>query len=142
MARKTTKAAARAVPMLKQSAHEIWLAGLGAFALAGEEGGKLFKDLVKKGAGLEKTNKALIGKRVDKLMARAERMQGDARQAVTRFAAPIEDGMTGAMHKLGIPTRREIQALTKKVEELTRVVAKAKTRATKRARKARAAAGA
>lgn len=123
----------KAVPMLKESAHEIWLAGLGAFALAGEEGGRLFKQLVKKGEGMEKTNKA----RIQKLVARAERMQGDARLAVSRFATPIEDGMTGAMHRLGVPTRREIHTLTKKVEELTRVVAKAKTRTTRRARKTR-----
>lgn len=132
MAKKMMKTP-KAVPMLKESAHDIWLAGLGAFALAGEEGGRLFKQLVKKGEGLEKTNKARIGKLVD----RAGEMRGDARRAMTRLAIPLEDGMTGAMHKLGVPTRREIQALTKKVEELTRVVAKSRTRTAKRARKVR-----
>lgn len=124
MAAKKNGKKARALPMLKESAQEIWLAGLGAFAMAGEEGSKLFKQLVKRGEGMEKANKA----RIHKLTARAESLRGDARSAVSRIAAPIENGMTGAMHKLGVPTRSEIQTLTRKVEELTRVVAKSKTR--------------
>lgn len=119
----------RALPMLKESAQEIWLAGLGAFAMAGEEGSKLFKQLVKRGEGMEKVNKA----RIHKLTARAESLRGDARSAVSRIAAPIENGMTGAMHRLGVPTRSEIQTLTRKVEELTRVVAKSKTKTRTRA---------
>lgn len=130
MTRKTIKRTA--IPMLKDGAHDIWLAGLGAFALAGEEGGRVFKQLVKKGEGMEKENKV----RLHQLVLKAERMQGDARHAVARLATPIEEGMTGAMHKLGVPTRREIHALTKKVEELTRVVAKGRNGARKPARKA------
>ncbi len=126
MARKNGKA--QAIPMLKESAHEIWLAGLGAFALAGEEGGRLFKQLVKKGEGMEKVNKT----RISKLVTRAEGLQGEARHAVARLTTPIEAGMTNAMHRLGVPTRREIATLTKRVEELTRVVSKGRT--TRRAR--------
>lgn len=120
-----------ALPMLKESAHEIWLAGLGAFALAGEEGGRLFKQLVKKGSGMEKENKARIGMRIGKIAARADDFRGEARTAVARLRMPIEAGMTNAMHRLGVPTRKEIATLTKRVEELTRVVAKSKARAAK-----------
>lgn len=132
-AKKTTKRN-QAVPMMKESAHEIWLAGLGAFALAGEEGGRLFKQLVKRGEGMEKTNKA----RIEKLTSRAQGLQGEARTALTRVTTPIETGMTNAMHRLGVPTRREIQTLTKRVEELTRVVEKSKGRARKATRRATA----
>jgi hypothetical protein len=38
------------------------------------------------------------------------------------------------MHRLGVPTRKEIATLTKRVEELTRVVGKSKGRAKARAR--------
>jgi poly(hydroxyalkanoate) granule-associated protein len=137
MAAKKNSKKARTVPMLKESAHEIYLAGLGAFAMAGEEGGKLFRQLVKRGAGMEKINKA----RINKLVSRAEGFQGEARTAVSRLRTPIEAGMTNAMHRLGVPTRKEITTLTKRVEELTRVVAKSKSRArhTRRAPKAVAA---
>jgi poly(hydroxyalkanoate) granule-associated protein len=121
-----------AVPMLKESAHEIYLAGLGAFALAGEEGGRLFRQLVKRGEGMEKVNKT----RIHKIASRAESLQGEARTAVAKLATPIEAGMTNAMHRLGVPTRKEIATLTKRVEELTRVVAKSKVRARKPTRRA------
>jgi poly(hydroxyalkanoate) granule-associated protein len=125
------KKLSRKLPMLKQSAHEIWRAGLGAFALAGEEGGKLFGQLVKKGQGLEKSNKA----RIQTLVSRASSLRGEARTAVSRITTPIEAGMDNAMHRLGVPTRKEIATLTKRVEELTRVVAKSKTKARKPARR-------
>lgn len=130
MAKKIKKMVA--LPMVKESAHEIWLAGLGAFALAGEEGGRLFKSLVKKGEGLEKMNKARIGKIAD----RVDGLRGEAKHAVAKVTTPIEAGMTSAMHRLGVPTRKEIANLTKRVEELTRVVAKSKARGPRRARKA------
>lgn len=38
---------------IEDSAHKIWLAGLGAFSKAEQEGEKLFKSLVKKGASVE-----------------------------------------------------------------------------------------
>jgi polyhydroxyalkanoate synthesis regulator phasin len=110
MAAKKISKKTKALPMLKESAHEIWLAGLGAFALAGEEGGKLFGQLGD--------------------------LQGDARTAVARLTTPIEAGMTSAMHRLGVPTRKEIATLTKRVEELTRVVAKSKNGARKSTRRA------
>jgi poly(hydroxyalkanoate) granule-associated protein len=116
------------LPKIKQSAHEVWLAGLGALSLAGEEGGRLFKSLVKKGQGLEKVNKARIHRLADKV----ESLRGDARNAVARVKSPIEAGMSNAMNRLGVPSRKEIATLTKRVEELTRVVAKARTKSAKR----------
>src|SRR5512146_3038625 len=134
MAKKIRKV--EALPMIKESAHDIWLAGLGAFALAGEEGGRLFKSLVKKGEGMEKLNKA----RINKLADRVDGLKGDARHAMARVKTPIEAGMTNAMHRLGVPTRKEIATLTKRVEELTRVVAKTRNGKTRHARATRHAA--
>jgi poly(hydroxyalkanoate) granule-associated protein len=127
MATKKIKRTA-ALPMLRESAHDIWLAGLGAFALAGEEGGRVFKSLVKKGEGMEKMNKA----RINQLTTRVDGLRGEARNAVARVRTPIEAGMTNAMHRLGVPTRKEIATLTKRVEELTRVVAKSRGKTAKR----------
>jgi poly(hydroxyalkanoate) granule-associated protein len=129
MARKTTKR----VVAVKEAAQDIYLAGLGAVAMAGEEGNRLFDDLVKKGRALEKTGRA----RVEQALDRARGLRTDARKVVAKAAGPLDDGMTSAMHKLGVPTRREIQALTRRVEELTRVVEKRGTRAPRAAKRAR-----
>ena len=39
---------------IKESAQQIWLAGLGAFAKAQEEGGKAFESLVKEGLTIQR----------------------------------------------------------------------------------------
>ena len=47
---------------IMESAQQIWLAGLGAFAKAQGEGGKLFETLLKEGSNLEqKTRKIATG---------------------------------------------------------------------------------
>ena len=135
MAIKKSSKKTQALPMLKESAHEIWLAGLGAFALAGDEGSRLFKQLVKKGEGVEQVNKG----RINRLSSRAADLRGEARSAVSRVTTPIEAGMTNAMNRLGVPTRKDIATLTKRVEELTRVVAKSRTQARKTRRTPKAA---
>jgi poly(hydroxyalkanoate) granule-associated protein len=120
-------------PMIRRSAQQIWLAGLGAFALAGEEGGKLFGMLVKKGHGVEKLNKVRLGRVLD----RVGRVREDAGRAIGRIGNPLDAGMTVALHQLGVPTRKEIVTLTKRVEELTRVVARSKGKRTKATKPAR-----
>lgn len=116
MPRKTQRT--RTLPNVKESAHEIWLAGLGAFAMAGEEGNKVFDDLVKKGRNLESAGKS----RLEQVLGRVREARTDARQAIGRVAAPIDDAASGALQRMGVPTRKEIQSLTRRVEELTRVV--------------------
>jgi hypothetical protein len=92
---KTMKTVKR-MPVVQEAAEQIYLAGLGAFALAEEEG-----------------NKHTFG----------------------RITAPFDAGVTTALHRLGVPTRKEIGLLTKRVEELTKSVEK--TRHTRRAAPAR-----
>lgn len=119
---KKTKKRAIEPPVIRRSAQQIWLAGLGAFALAGEEGGKLFSSLVKKGATIEKHNKV----RLEKVLTRVGRARNDAGRALGRIGNPLDSGMSAALHQLGVPTRKEIVTLTKRVEELTRAVGRTK----------------
>ena len=49
----------------KVYARKIWLAGLGAYAKAGQEGSEYFKDLVKSGEGVEKQGKKLVNEQVE-----------------------------------------------------------------------------
>ncbi len=110
---------------LKESAYEVWLAGLGAFNMAGEEGGKLFKQLVEKGREQEESNKVMISD----LTERAQGLREDAKSALSKVTSPIEEGLAAAMQRLGVPTRAEIVKLTHRVEELTKLVQQARTTA-------------
>lgn len=130
MARNTRSITALTV---KDNAQHIWLAGLGALATAGEEGNRVFEELVEKGARLEKTGRARLEKVLSKAQGRARTLRGDAQGALGRVSAPIDAGVSTALNKLGIPTRKEILALTRRVEELTRTVQTAKRRPAKKA---------
>jgi poly(hydroxyalkanoate) granule-associated protein len=104
-------------PLIKESAHEIWLAGLGALSLAEDESGKLFKALVKRGKVFEETTKG----RVDELKAKLD-VRKAAADAIDKIGDTLDDGVTEMLHRLGLPTKKEIEGLTKRVERLTKTL--------------------
>jgi poly(hydroxyalkanoate) granule-associated protein len=136
--KKAAKKAMAVRPMIMESAQQIWLAGLGAFATAGQEGNKLFQQLVKRGHEVQKAGRG----QVRKFVAKAEDLREDAEAAVGKFRLPLDKGMTKAMHRLGVPTRTEILELTRRVEALTKAVEKKNGRRRKAATKAAAASAA
>ena len=47
--------------MARESAQQVWLAGLGAFAKAQQEGGKVFEALVREGQALQRKTQDAAG---------------------------------------------------------------------------------
>jgi len=147
--RKTTRKAApkAAGEKMRDSANKIWLAGLGAFALAEEEGSKLFKTLVDKGEEFEEVGREQLGKARDKVeeLAETAREKLDAATEEVRDRAGDAWGKVGhrwdsrvgaTLQKLGVPTRGEIARLTRRIEELTELVEKQTAARRPRTRKA------
>jgi poly(hydroxyalkanoate) granule-associated protein len=91
---------------------------------------KLFERLVKEGRTYEARNRKRLAAMLDTVkdgVKGAREDVGAAMGKVTgrmshRVTGPINDAVTAALHRLGVPTRREIQTLTRRVEELTRAV--------------------
>jgi poly(hydroxyalkanoate) granule-associated protein len=113
----TTKKKNDTPSAFKESASEIWLAGLGAFNYVGEEGSRLFQELVEKGREFEEEHE---GGRLSRLTERASELKEDARSVLSKVTTPIEDGLAATMQRLGLPSHAEILKLTRRVEELTR----------------------
>jgi len=118
---------------VKDSAQRIWLAGLGAFALAEEEGGKLFKSLVSKGESFEDKGRDQFEKARDRFESLAEvardkasEVAGGVREragtAWDRVGGNVDEAVASALHKVGVPTREEIHRLTRRIEHLTTLV--------------------
>lgn len=108
---------------LSESAQQIWHAGVGAFARAQAEGGKLFETLVKEGLNLEQTARKIAGGRADVVRdaveQRVEQARGRATDTWDRLEKVFEDRVQRALTKLGVPGRDDLADLSKRVEALT-----------------------
>jgi len=104
---------------VKDTAHRIWLAGLGALAAAEEEGTKLFSRLVDRGRDVESRGKVEVDKVVDKAGDVVDKAKSKAGSTWDDIGSKVDDTITSALHRLGVPTREEIRNLTQRVEELT-----------------------
>jgi len=122
---------------VRESAHKIWLAGLGALAVTEEEGSKLFKNLVQQGERYEAQGKQRLkeakkgaddaGARAKKLAEEtAERAKRAAEGAWEQLGGAFDDKLAKTLHRIGVPTREEINALSRRIEELTRAVERAR----------------
>ncbi|MDQ0572864.1 poly(hydroxyalkanoate) granule-associated protein [Variovorax paradoxus] len=107
---------------IKDSAQQIWLAGLGAFAKMQQEGSKAFEALVKDGAGMQKKTQAAA----EETLAQAQtRMAGFASEFGTKAAGQwgkleniFEERVARALEKLGVPSVAEHAALQARVAAL------------------------
>jgi len=113
---------------VKDSAQQIWLAGLGAFAKAQEEGGKVFEALIKEGVSLQRKTQAQAEERIGQVAGRMSAMADDvsakAGQHWDKLESIFEQRVSKAMGKLGVPSAREIEALNKRIDELAAAVAR------------------
>jgi len=120
---------------IRESAAQIWLAGLGAFAKAQEEGGKIFEALVKEGEAAQKRG----GKIFEALVKEGEAVQKRGMKAAEERVAEFRDRATGswdklekvfedrvakALHSLNVPTKKDIDGLSRRIEKLTAVADK------------------
>ena len=101
---------------LRKYTHQIWLAGLGAFARAEEEGSKLFDTLVDIGKDLESKTRDISENRVEEIK---ERVRSRTGETMGKMEKAFDDRLNKALSKLGIPNKREVEALQKRVQELT-----------------------
>jgi poly(hydroxyalkanoate) granule-associated protein len=111
---------------LRESAHRIWLAGLGAVAMAEEEGSKLLGTLVDKGEKFETRQR----QQLDKVLRRVDDAKGKAETTWGKVEGTIDQKVGEALKRMGVPTRSEINKLTKRVEELTLKVDQLKPKTT------------
>jgi poly(hydroxyalkanoate) granule-associated protein len=118
---------------VKETAHRIWLAGLGALAAAEEEGTKLFSRLVDRGRDVESRGKVEVDKVVDKASDVVEKAKSKAGSTWEDLGSKVDETITSALHRLGVPTREEIRNLTQRVEELNAKVELLRPRVTQAA---------
>ena len=114
---------------VKDSAQQIWLAGLGAFSKAQEEGGKVFESLVKEGLSIQRKTQAVAEEKISEATSRVTTMASDigtkAQGQWDKLENIFEDRVAKALSKLGVPSARDLEALTARVDALTKGTGKA-----------------
>jgi len=113
---------------VKDSAQQIWLAGMGAFSKAQEEGGKVFESLVKEGMSLQRKTQAVAEEKIGAVTSKMSDMAGDvqakAGQHWDKLESIFEERTAKALNKLGVPSAKDVQALTERIDALSAQVAK------------------
>ncbi len=104
---------------IRDSANQIWLAGLGAFAKTQKEGTKFFNGLVEEGEEVQKQAKKTAGEAYDDVKARASKSWDQL--SWTRIEHIFEDRVAKVLHTLSVPTRKDLDTLSHHVAELTAV---------------------
>ena len=103
--------------MVKESANQIWLAGLGAFSKAQQEGAKMFEALVAEGEKFQERTRAATDERLTELKEKAS-------GTWDKLEKVFEDRVARALHTLNVPSRHDIDTLSKRVHELTVITKK------------------
>ena len=128
---------------VKDSAQQIWLAGLGAFAKAQEEGTKVFDALVKEGLSIQRKTQAVAEEKITEATSKVTTMASDISSKAVgqwdKLESIFEERVAKALAKLGVPSAKDIAALNARIDALGKS-AKVATKATPKAATPRAAA--
>jgi poly(hydroxyalkanoate) granule-associated protein len=127
---------------IKESAQQIWLAGLGAFSKTQEEGQKVFQALVKEGSSIQKRTMAATEHKIEEVTGRFAKVAGQFQKQANgtwdKLETVFEERVDRALARLGVPTHKDITTLSRRVEELTAEVARLSGGAVRKARAPRA----
>lgn len=107
---------------IKESANQIWLAGLGAYVKAEKEGSKLFDTLVRDGKKME--NKTKEDKKTT-YRERVEEVKDKAAHSWEKIEKAFDERVAKTLAKLNIPTKQDVDALALQLKHLQAAVEKA-----------------
>lgn len=112
---------------VKESAQQIWLAGLGAFAKAQDEGTKVFESLVKEGLTLQRKTQSVAEERITEATSKMANMaSGISSRAVgqwDKLETIFEERVGKALNNLGVPTVTDLALLAERVAALEAALA-------------------
>lgn len=107
---------------VRNSAQQIWQAGLGAFAKAQEEGGRVFAKLVKEGTALQKRTRDLAEDKVSEVRDTVSGVGKQAAGSWDKLEQVFEERVSRALGTIGVPTQKDVQELNQRVQALTKAV--------------------
>lgn len=118
---------------VKDSAQQIWQAGLGAFTKAQVEGAKALETLVKDSVSIQRKTKAAAEEKLSEATTKMSTMATDISSKASgqwdKLENIFEERVAKALNKLGVPSAKDINALTVRIDELNQAVQKLSAKA-------------
>ncbi len=129
---KSTKSSASAstdMPSsVKDSAQQIWQAGLAAFNRAQTEGSKAFEALVKEGVGIQRKTQSAAEEKINEATQKMSSMASDISSKASgqwdKLENIFEERVAKALNKLGVPSAKDVKALIERIDALQSSVQK------------------
>ncbi|MBL8279876.1 MAG: phasin family protein [Pelomonas sp.] len=107
---------------VKDSAQQIWAAGLASFAKAQGEGSKVFEALVSEGLKLQKKTQSAAEEKLSAVATKVSGMAGDvgskAGQHWDKLESIFEQRVAKALKSLGVPSAGDVESLIKRIDAL------------------------
>lgn len=108
---------------VRSSAQQIWQAGLGAFAKAQEEGGRVFSRLVQEGTEFQKRAEDKVANVSGTVGKLADGVGKQASGSWDKLEQVFEERVARALATIGVPTQNDIAALHAQIDALSLQVA-------------------
>lgn len=128
---KKSTSKSKAAPLtgsVKDSAQQIWQAGLGAFNKAQVEGTKAFEALVKEGVSLQRKTQSSAEEKLalagTKMSSMATEISAKAAGQWDKLETIFEDRVAKVLNKLGVPSAMDVNALIARIDALNKSVHK------------------
>lgn len=113
---------------VKDSAQQIWQAGLGAFTKAQVEGTKAFESLVKEGVSFQRKTQSAAEEKITEATQKMSSMATDISSKASgqwdKLESIFEDRVAKALNKLGVPSAKDINVLIARIDALNASVQK------------------
>lgn len=118
---------------VKDSAQQIWQAGLGAITRAQAEGTKAVESLVKESISIQRKTQAVAEEKINEATHKMSSMATDISSKASgqwdKLENIFEERVAKAMAKLGVPSAKDVQALSARIDELSKMVQKLSAKA-------------
>jgi len=109
---------------IMESANQIWLAGLGAFAKTQEEGGRFFDVLVREGEEVEARTRKVADDMVEDVKDKVQSMTGKATDKLDKLEQAFQDRVARALGRLGVPTYEDVLEISRRLDALQQSIQK------------------
>jgi len=130
MATKRTKTQTKKAQGGNDATRSAWLAGLGAVSIAQKRGGALIGGLISEGTDFQARAQKLVRETSVDALAHAKvaiaPVRAGLKNNAKKFGAAVQRGVAVVLTQLGIPSKADVEELTRRVTALSRQLRAAK----------------